>query len=76
MCFPSLESCAVNFPKANARVHKDSFSLAMPYAKWSVYEIIAVHYVCPFESNSDGHKHYALWLMKSGKHCYVVDTFM
>lgn len=43
------ESCAVNFPKnANAQVHKDSLSLAMPYAKWSVYEIIAVRYVRPF----------------------------
>lgn len=48
----------------------------MPYAKWSVYEIIAVHYVHPFESNSDGHKHYALWLMKSEKHCDAVVAFM
>lgn len=59
-----------------SQVHKDSFSLAAPYAKWSVYRIIAVHYVRPFESNSESHKHYTLWLMKSGKHFYVVVAFM
>lgn len=47
------------------QIHKDSFSLAVPSAKWSVDEIIALLYVCPSESNSANHKHYGLWLMKS-----------
>lgn len=51
--------------KAN-QVHKDSFSLALPYAKWNVHEITALLYVCPSQSNSASNKHYGLWLMKSG----------
>lgn len=58
------------------QVHKDSFSLAIPYAKWNVHEITALIYVCPSESNSASHKHYGLWLMKSGikKNSYAVVT--
>lgn len=54
--FPKLKFAQSTFQNANAQVHKDSFSLAMPYAEWSVYENTAVYYARPFESNSDGHK--------------------
>lgn len=66
----------VILPKSNAQVCKGSSSLAMPYAKWSIYEIIGKHYVHTLEPSSDGHGYYALRLMKSEEHCHVVDTLV
>lgn len=44
--FPRRKPLRSQLPKdANAGVHKDGFGSAMPYAKWSVYEVIAVCYI-------------------------------